>query len=91
VEFRLSVSPDGKLVLTGGHDPDFNGQVEIWDATLERRLTILKGHRDFISAVAFSPNGRWIVSAGHGPGALNGNPDNAVRIWERREPRAADR
>ncbi len=52
----LSFSPDGKRIVTGSYD----GDAKVWDATTGRVL-----HRISGTDVAFSPDGRQIVTA-HG-------------------------
>jgi len=42
--------------------------------TLSRLGTVRLRHRDAITAIAFAPNGKWIVSAGR---------DMMVRVWDR--------
>jgi len=55
----VAISPDGTRVATG----DFAGGVCIWDTQTGRCLQALDMHRNDISALAFSPDGRSIVSA----------------------------
>jgi WD40 repeat protein len=62
----VAVSPDGKLVATGGDD------LRIWDAATSkslRRISIKGG----INALAFSPDGKLLASAGK---------DRIVHLWE---------
>ncbi|HEV7891575.1 MAG TPA: TIR domain-containing protein [Pyrinomonadaceae bacterium] len=63
-------SPDGKPVLaTAGADH----AVELWDAVTRRRLALLKGHTDEVSAIVLSPDGKTLASAGG---------DHTVRLWD---------
>jgi WD40 repeat protein len=52
----VAFSPDGKNALTAGGD----GDIRIWGKNPHR----LKFNVSAVSQAAFSPDGRWIVSAG---------------------------
>ena len=59
--FSLQFTPDGKRVLAG----NANGAVNVWDTQTWTGLESNgKWHRDGIFALAVSPDGRWLVSAG---------------------------
>jgi WD40 repeat protein len=45
----------------------------VWDAQSGAALQTLEGHSDWVSSVAFSPDGLKIVS---------GSNDSAVRVWD---------
>ncbi len=65
----LAYSPDGKRILSGGHD----GTFKLWDTvTGAERLSIV-GHRGPIPIVGFSPDGNQIVTGGL---------DGRVKIWD---------
>ncbi len=53
----LAWSPDSKLIATA------TSTVQVWRATTGEQLAIYKGHLSSINAVAWSPDGRSIVSA----------------------------
>jgi len=58
----VSYSPDGRLVATGA---DY---IVLWDATTQSKLARLE-HTAIVWSLAFSPDGRWLVST-HGDGAI---------------------
>jgi WD40 repeat protein len=64
----MSVSSDGRRVLTGG-----DTTVILWDAETGKEIRRLQGHAALISNVAFLPDGRRAVSGSH---------DRTVRLWD---------
>jgi WD40 repeat protein len=65
----LAVSPDGKLLVSGGS----NGLVRIWGMETGRELAVLRGHKGCVNAVVFSPDGKILASGGGafpGPGEV---------------------
>lgn len=47
--------------------------MKLWDVSTGAELRTLKGHSREVRSVAFSPNGKYLVS---------GSEDNSVKIWE---------
>jgi WD40 repeat protein len=65
---RAAFSPDGRRIVTVCEDSDRNTLDEapgiVWDATSGRKLLSLDGHPGGFSVVAFSRDGRRIISGG---------------------------
>jgi WD40 repeat protein len=53
--------------------------VRLWDAATGEELVRLPGHSDYVFALAFSPDGKTLVSS---------SGDTTLRLWDT-EPRAA--
>ena len=45
----------------------------MWDAESGQETLTLKGHTDVVNSVAFSPDGKWIVT---------GSSDKTLRVWD---------
>jgi WD40 repeat protein/serine/threonine protein kinase len=58
----VAFSPNGKLVATGAED------IVLWDMETQTKLVRLE-HSAIVWGLAFSPDGRWLVSS-HGDGAI---------------------
>ncbi len=60
----LAITPDGKHLLAALWDNKKRG-VPVWDVATGQRVRTLAGHDNMMtSAVAVSPDGRWIATAG---------------------------
>ena len=66
--FGIAVSPDGTQFATAE-----GTIVRIWDAATGQALRTLFGHTSLGSAVDYSPDGKYVVSA---------SEDGTARIWE---------
>jgi len=85
----LDVSPDGREIAAGGAYPtgprDFGGDVVgVWDAATGQQLFPVRHHLD-VNAVAFSPDGQHMVSAGWSRRAkIVDREGDVIRVLEER-------
>jgi WD40 repeat protein len=65
----LALSPDSKLLATGGYDQ----QIKLWDIGTGKELRTLKGHHGCINGLSFRSDGKILASA---------SADRTVKLWD---------
>ncbi|MFM2062025.1 MAG: hypothetical protein RLZZ507_1695 [Cyanobacteriota bacterium] len=72
-----NVSPtvsDGQIIASG----DIKGQIQLWNLQGKQLKPPFQAHQDEVNKVAFSPDGKMIVSASGSADAK----DNSIRLWD---------
>jgi WD40 repeat protein len=71
----LAISPDHRVLASGAGfaDPD----IQLWDLASGQELSTLSGHLTYCQALAFSPDGKTLVSA---------SADQTLRVWDVSNP-----
>jgi WD40 repeat protein len=91
------LSPNGEMIVTGsyklvggasGNLPGDNA-VRLWNRRTGEQIAELRGHKDWLQSVAFSPNGLRVISGGGGTPAsyykgVGEWPgiDAVIRLWD---------
>src|SRR5580765_4589107 len=70
----IALSSDGRAVAVGSNECE----VLVWETSSNRLRLSLIGHEGTVLAVAFSPNGKLLASAGL---------DDLIKIWDARQGR----
>jgi WD40 repeat protein len=77
----LAYSPDGRLLAAG----TWSGQVKIIELSTGAELPGPKPHNDWVCAVAMSPDGKFLLSAGGSefkPERNRGKTTGQIKLWD---------
>jgi WD40 repeat protein len=67
----LALSPDGKILASGAGWVE--SAIRLWDVATGREIRRLQGHRVFVIALVFWPDGKTLASA---------SGDQTIRLWD---------
>jgi WD40 repeat protein len=84
--YAAAFSPNGKYLATGAAR---GGNVSVWDTTTGQLLRTFAAHGVGVSIVSFSPDNKWLLTAGQDSridptnmGASMANLKHSVRLWK---------
>ncbi len=64
----LAISVDGKILASST-----NANIQLWDISTGRQLKTLKVENDYVTVLAFAPDGKILTSGSH---------DGTIRLWD---------
>lgn len=67
----LAWSPNQRILASGSQDQTVN----LWDANNGKVICKLSGHKDWVSSLIWSRDGRFLISA-------SGSEDSVIRLWK---------
>ena len=73
----LAISPDSKLLAMSGRLGELMSEVKIIELATGKELVVFPDHRELVEAIAFSPDGNWLVT-----GSFGGAKNAQVRVWD---------
>ena len=65
---QSAITPDGRLSISGSRDHT----LIVWSIETGEELRTLKGHKDYVQAVAVTPDGKL---------AISGSLDHTLKVW----------
>jgi len=65
----ITYTLDNSIIIAGYN----SGIIRFWNVNTNKELLVLKGHKEAITSLAFSPNGKWFVS---------GSTDRKIILWD---------
>ena len=71
--WSVAFSPDGDRIVTGGGGGGAGGKVKLWNARTGQQTQTLRGHSKAVQCVAFSLDGKQIISSGF---------DSTLKLWD---------
>ena len=74
----MAVSQRNNLALSGSKDKT----LKLWDIATGREVRTFIGHKDEVTSVAFSPNGKWALSGSCEVGRSDCEK-NSLKLWGR--------
>ena len=92
--FAAALSPDGKILATAAlRVPSASNydrpNISIWDVSTGRLLQTFAAHEVGVSGVAFSPDGKWLATAGQESrldpanlGATLAGMKHGIKLWD---------
>src|SRR5262249_38032763 len=83
--FVVAISPDGRVLATGGRNAGRSDPVELWDLPTGNKLRSLSGSMYQVFGLAFSPSGKSLAAVSCGDSGFS-PPKRArpeiIRLWE---------
>jgi WD40 repeat protein len=76
---RIAFGPNGLLASAGGTQGDQPGELIVWDVVARKERFTLIGHKKYVTAIAFTPDGHRLFSAAGNP---YGGEAEEVKVWD---------